>query len=172
MLIISISIVIILLIFIFNLHKKEKFVTDYIGCQDTTISGKTCQFWNDESIDSKYAVVGDHNYCRNLDGKVDSSGKKIIWCFTEDENTGWEQCCPIGYRYDEINKTCEKDNDNSQNNVNTSVTTSVTYNTDNNDKIYDDENFFIRPAKDENGNILETDKYYHGHLHTHDSEHD
>lgn len=64
----------------------------YRGCQNTTISGRTCRHWTESQ---KYwpdnypdKGLGDHNYCRNPDGEP------TIWCFTTDPQKEWEFCNP------------------------------------------------------------------------------
>jgi len=70
---------------------------NYIGCQDKTESGKTCQAWPDtfphahgQTKNAKKAKfgLGDHNFCRNPDGG------ETIWCYTTDPATRWEYCVP------------------------------------------------------------------------------
>ena len=66
----------------------------YRGCQDETLSGKTCQKWTVQSpqthtrTEANYpdAGVGDNNFCRNPDGE------SAIWCYTTDPATRWEHC--------------------------------------------------------------------------------
>jgi len=69
---------------------------DYRGCQNFTISGRTCQKWTVLSpltlpampeAEWVSAGLGDHNFCRNM-GK----GGTDIWCYTMDPNQRWENC--------------------------------------------------------------------------------
>merc|ERR1719389_1583484 len=70
---------------------------DYIGCQDTTESGKVCQTWTEQfPQEHRFAKkakkgkfgLGDHNFCRNPDES------ETIWCYTTDPSTPWEYCAP------------------------------------------------------------------------------
>lgn len=69
--------------------------TDYVGCQQQTNSGLTCQNWESQwphshrynQLSAPGTGVGDHNHCRNPDG--DPNG---IWCYTTDPSTRWEYC--------------------------------------------------------------------------------
>merc|ERR1719327_719590 len=70
---------------------------DYIGCQDTTESGKVCQTWTEQfPQEHRYAKkakkakfnLGEHNFCRNPDES------ETIWCYTTDPSTPWEYCVP------------------------------------------------------------------------------
>ena len=69
----------------------------YRGCQNKTISGKTCQKWTDQSphshentpSDEPDKGLGSHNYCRNPDGEPGG-----IWCYTTDKDERWEYCRP------------------------------------------------------------------------------
>jgi len=87
-----------------NLICRETYTgdgADYIGCQDKTVSGKTCQKWTDtfphsHGFAKKAAkgksvggsAIGDHNFCRNPDGEPSP------WCYTTDPSTRWELCVP------------------------------------------------------------------------------
>jgi len=66
----------------------------YKGSKSTTISGKKCQGWNQQSphkhgLKEFYFHAGDFetNYCRNPDGLVGGA-----WCYTMDKNTEREYC--------------------------------------------------------------------------------
>lgn len=183
MLIISFFILLLLIILLIT-KNKERFddfhkllvhpIYKYIGCQDTTVTGKTCKFWNDESVDETYNYLGGHNYCRygSLPHfKKDEKDKPMLWCFTEneddDEDNDFEQCCPIGYTYSEDNGCVEPEKETQPTSPSV-ILNNANKNDENDENIKDNLNFFIRPVKDKNGNILESDKYYHGHLHIHD----
>jgi hypothetical protein len=87
-----------------NLICRETYTgdgADYIGCQDKTVSGKTCQKWTDtfphsHGFAKKAAkgktvggsAIGDHNFCRNPDGEPSP------WCYTTDPSSRWELCVP------------------------------------------------------------------------------
>ncbi|CAH1256173.1 LPA [Branchiostoma lanceolatum] len=65
----------------------------YRGKLSTTVTGKTCQRWADQTPQShryrpdKYASYGlDKNYCRN------PSSTKAPWCYTMDLGRRWEIC--------------------------------------------------------------------------------
>ncbi|XP_070541654.1 apolipoprotein(a)-like [Ptychodera flava] len=68
--------------------------SDYRGTVSTTINGRTCQEWTEQSPHSHSRTpenypnsgLGDHNYCRNPDG-VDGA-----WCYTTDVSVRWEYC--------------------------------------------------------------------------------
>ena len=70
---------------------------NYRGNVSQTISGRTCQFWSQQTphqhgLDTeekreKYGV-GDHNFCRN---PVPDEGSRP-WCFTTDKSFHWEYC--------------------------------------------------------------------------------
>eukprot|EP01084_Bolivina_argentea_P263299 445599_1 len=73
---------------------------DYRGCQSTSISGRQCQKWTEQSPwehditpeKYKHFGVGDHNYCRNPDheGREDT-----IWCYTTSINEHMDPCEPL-----------------------------------------------------------------------------
>jgi hypothetical protein len=75
---------------------KGKKDMGYRGCQDKTVSGRTCQAWSKQSPHTHpnkpskkkgYGLAG-NNYCRNPDGK------KTIWCYTTDAKKRFELCKP------------------------------------------------------------------------------
>jgi len=60
----------------------------YRGCQDRTVTGRTCQKWRAAWQTAHPNMgLGDHNYCRNPDHEPDG-----IWCYTDD---GWGYCNPL-----------------------------------------------------------------------------
>jgi integrin beta 3 len=71
----------------------------YRGKQNKTRSGKTCMKWTVQTPHKHSRTpekfpnggLGDHNYCRDPDGK-----SKTIWCYTTDSKKRWEYCDPIG----------------------------------------------------------------------------
>jgi uncharacterized protein YegL len=82
---------------------EEADMSDYIGCQTTTVSGLSCNYW-DEVEDTPYKadrrgrfpkaavegnILGGHNYCRNPDKKAGG-----IWCYTSSVETPWDYCEP------------------------------------------------------------------------------
>jgi len=81
-----------------NEQMQGKNSTSYRGCQDKTVSGKTCQKWSVQSPhqheynSTKFPDddVADHNHCRNPGAE-----KETIWCFTEDPLVPWEFCEPL-----------------------------------------------------------------------------
>ncbi|XP_070541653.1 apolipoprotein(a)-like [Ptychodera flava] len=68
--------------------------SDYRGAVSTTINGRTCQEWTEQSphshsrtpVNYPNSGLGEHNYCRNPDG-VDGA-----WCYTTDDSVRWEYC--------------------------------------------------------------------------------
>jgi hypothetical protein len=67
---------------------------DYRGTLNTTKTGLQCQKWTAQQPRAHGRApdqmpgkgLGDHNYCRNPDGRAAS------WCYTADPNTEWEYC--------------------------------------------------------------------------------
>ena len=68
---------------------------DYRGVVDTTITGKSCQQWTDQTpqehnrTEARYpgTGLGEHNFCRNPDNEPGGP-----WCFTTDSESRWEYC--------------------------------------------------------------------------------
>jgi len=60
-----------------------------------TKTGKTCMKWTVQTPHKHNRTpqkfpnggLGDHNYCRDPDGK-----SKMIWCYTTDSKSRWEYC--------------------------------------------------------------------------------
>ena len=60
---------------------------DYKGKVATTISGRKCQKWSEQTPHThKWGNEGNHNFCRNLDNH------NGVWCYTTDKNKRWEDC--------------------------------------------------------------------------------
>lgn len=67
---------------------------DYRGTVSVTVSGLTCQAWDDHTYHQHYHLTPetdpdsglDANYCRNPDGEAGA------WCYTTDPNRRWELC--------------------------------------------------------------------------------
>nr|XP_006824032.1 PREDICTED: apolipoprotein(a)-like [Saccoglossus kowalevskii] len=67
---------------------------DYRGTVNTTVNGYGCQMWTSQSphvhvyTPSNYpgSGVGDHNFCRNPDGKASA------WCYTKTPSIPWQHC--------------------------------------------------------------------------------
>ena len=60
---------------------------DYKGKVSTTISGKKCQKWSEQTPHThKWGNEGNHNFCRNIDNH------KGVWCYTTDPKVPWEHC--------------------------------------------------------------------------------
>jgi len=58
----------------------------YSGSLGTTVSGRTCQAWKENSPHAHWYHDQKENYCRNPDG---DSGP---WCYTTDPDKRWEYC--------------------------------------------------------------------------------
>ena len=60
---------------------------DYKGKVSTTITGRKCQKWSEQTPHThKWGNEGNHNFCRNI---ADHTG---VWCYTTDKNKRWEDC--------------------------------------------------------------------------------
>ena len=67
---------------------------DYRGEISTTITGRTCQRWDEQAPQSHSRTRKNYptanlveNYCRNPDNEPGGA-----WCYTTDENKRWEYC--------------------------------------------------------------------------------
>ena len=81
--------------------------SDYRGTISTTVGGFTCQKWTAQSpwshtrtpANFPSAGLGDHNYCRNPNGR--ESGQEKAWCYTTNTAKQWDYCnvpmCRGGY---------------------------------------------------------------------------
>ncbi|XP_071943746.1 uncharacterized protein [Antedon mediterranea] len=80
---------------------------DYRGNVAITKNGRVCQQWTSKTPHSHSVVqdpdkgIGDHNLCRNPDGKAGGP-----WCYTNDADTELEYC-DVG----EVNEYCPLDSD-------------------------------------------------------------
>jgi hypothetical protein len=86
---------------------EEQDESDYIGCQQETVSQITCQYWTLQTphahnfmphltvwswtsgTQKRYPTLGDFNFCRNPE-----KGAGGIWCYTTDSQKRWEYCDP------------------------------------------------------------------------------
>merc|ERR1719171_1837664 len=74
----------------------------YRGCQQRTVSGRTCQAWSSQSphehnfdpeqFEGKGLAA---NFCRN------PVAHTTIWCLTMDPTKRWEECHSIGGEHEE-----------------------------------------------------------------------
>ena len=78
----------------------------YRGRQDITISGRTCQAWNQQTPhqhsntpENKPDEGFEANYCRNPHGNTET-----IWCYTTDPSTRLELCKPKSCKYVNIRR--------------------------------------------------------------------
>lgn len=72
---------------------------DYRGGQVKTRGGRKCQNWASQSPHAHTTTAANYpnagleaNYCRN------PIGSQYIWCYTQDPDTRWELCDPLGVR--------------------------------------------------------------------------
>ena len=71
-----------------NCQEGNPIGASYTGSTNSTTSGRTCQAWSaSEPHEHANTGVGDHNQCRNPDGKT-----KGVWCYTTDPDKRWEYC--------------------------------------------------------------------------------
>ncbi|XP_077987234.1 uncharacterized protein LOC144441598 [Glandiceps talaboti] len=71
--------------------------SDYRGTVSVTETGKTCQYWTDQSphehdyTEQRFpnGGLGDHNYCRNPGKGQDNP---TVWCYTIYQYKRWENC--------------------------------------------------------------------------------
>ncbi len=60
----------------------------YNGNINTTLTGRSCARWNDNSVHEHDVETSfQHNFCRNPNGEKDT-----IWCYTNDKEVPWEYC--------------------------------------------------------------------------------
>ena len=62
-----------------------------MGEVSTTVTGKTCKRWDNQSPHSKNIPKWDHNHCR---GTINVFSKGA-WCYTTDDHSQWEYCSQI-----------------------------------------------------------------------------
>jgi hypothetical protein len=74
----------------------------YRGCQQRTVTGRTCQAWSSQAPHAhnfgpeNYVGKGlAANFCRN------PVAHTTIWCLTMDPEKRWEECHPIGSEHEE-----------------------------------------------------------------------
>ena len=74
-------------------YNEDDLGVHYNGTVSTTVSGRTCQAWDDTTphfhpLTSLYRpYLEGHNYCRNPEGRGSQP-----WCYTTDPDMRWEYC--------------------------------------------------------------------------------
>mmetsp|Transcript_6102 Transcript_6102/g.14172 ORF Transcript_6102/g.14172 Transcript_6102/m.14172 type:complete len:962 (-) Transcript_6102:330-3215(-) len=75
---------------------------DYRGVQTYTKLGLGCAKWDEQTVMSDYTSTNypnsslTANYCRNPYNDGDWHKASTIWCITDDPETKWQECLPIG----------------------------------------------------------------------------
>ena len=80
---------------IIGCQQKSTSGRSYEGGANTTVDGIPCQKWSKtHPHNHNFTHVGDHNFCRNPDGAIESQ----VWCYTTDPEQERQNClvpfCP------------------------------------------------------------------------------